>query len=113
MHVSSGGLSRDQQITVGPGYQTEFAAAVKSAVDMPVITVGQISNPLQAETILRTGQADMVALARPMLFNPRWVWHAAQELGQALPYPRQYERGHPARWGAGGLNAPGNVEPSK
>ena len=113
IHVSSGGLSPAQKITVGPGYQTPFAAAVKSAVDMPVITVGQISNPYQAETILQTGQADMVALARPMLFNPRWVWHAAHELGEPVRYPRQYERGHPARWGAGGINAPGNLVPDK
>jgi len=106
-------LSPAQQITVGPGYQTEFAAAVKQAVDVPVVTVGQISNPHQAETILRTGQADLVALARPMLFNPRWAWHAAQELGEDIAYPRQYERGHPARWGAGGINAPGNRVPGK
>jgi 2,4-dienoyl-CoA reductase-like NADH-dependent reductase (Old Yellow Enzyme family) len=113
IHVSSGGLSSAQQITVGPGYQTKFSAAVKAATDMPVITVGQISSPQQAETILRTGQADMVALARPMLYNPRWVWHAAQELGEQVPYPRQYERGHPARWGAEGVNAPGNLVPQK
>ena len=113
IHVSTGGLSPAQQITVGPGYQTEFAAAVKQAVDIPIVTVGQISNPHQAETILRTGQADLVALARPMLFNPRWVWHAAQELGEDVAYPRQYERGHPSRWGAGGINAPGNRVPGK
>ena len=113
IHVSSGGLSPAQKITIGPGYQTKFAAAVKAAVDMPVITVGQISNPHQAETILRTDQADMIALARPMLFNPRWAWHAAHELGEDVPYPRQYDRGHPGRWGAGGLNAPGNLVPKR
>ena len=113
MHVSSGGLSPDQRITVGPGYQTGFAAAVKAAVDMPVIAVGQISNPYQAETILRTGQADMVALARPVLFNPRWAWHAAHEFGEPITFPRQYERGHPNRWGGAGINAPGNVVPGK
>ena len=111
IHVSSGGLSPAQRITVGPGYQTTFAATIRAAVDMPVITVGQISNPYQAETILRTGQADMVALARPMLFNPRWAWHAAHEFGEPVAYPRQYERGHPDRWGAQGINAPGNVIP--
>lgn len=112
-HVSSGGLSPAQQITVGPGYQTGFAEAVKAAVDMPVIAVGQISEPRQAEAILRSGQADMVALARPMLFNPRWVWHAAHELGEPMAYPRQYERGHPDKWGASGVNAPGNRIPEK
>ena len=113
IHVSSGGLSPAQQITVGPGYQTGFAEAVKEAVDMPVIAVGQISDPRQAETILSSGQADMIALARPMLFNPRWAWHAAHELGEPMVYPRQYERGHPDRWGASGINAPGNRIPGK
>lgn len=109
--VSSGGLSPDQRIEIGPGYQTAFAATIKAAVDMPVIAVGQISDPLQAETILRTGQADMVALARPLLFNPHWPLRAAYELGAQVRYPRQYERGHPDRWGATGINAPGNVVP--
>jgi 2,4-dienoyl-CoA reductase-like NADH-dependent reductase (Old Yellow Enzyme family) len=113
MDVSSGGLSLDQRIETGPGYQTGFAAAVKEAVDMPVVAVGQISNPFQAETILRTGQADMVALARPMLFNPHWAWHAAYELGEPIAYPRQYERGDPGRWGARGINAPGNIVPGE
>ena len=113
IHVSSGGLSPAQQITVGPGYQTGFAEAVKAAVGMPVIAVGQIGDPRQAETILSSGQADMIALARPMLFNPRWAWHAAHELGAPMAYPRQYERGHPDRWGASGINAPGNRIPEK
>ena len=113
IHVSSGGLSPAQKITVGPGYQTGFAEAVKAAVDMPVIAVGQISEPHQAENILLSGQADMVAMARPMLFNPRWAWHAAQELGEPMAYPRQYERGRPDKWGASGINAPGNLIPEK
>lgn len=113
MDVSSGGLSPAQRIEVGPGYQTKFAATVREAVNMPIITVGQISNPFQAETILRTGQADMIALARPMLFNPRWAWHAAYDLGEPIDYPRQYERGDPSRWGARGINAPGNLVPDK
>lgn len=113
MHVSSGGLSPDQRIVVGPGYQTGFAAAVKAEVDMKVITVGQISEPYQAETILRTGQADLVALARPMLFNPHWAYQAAHAFGEEVAYPRQYERGHPDRWGARGINAPGNKDPNR
>jgi 2,4-dienoyl-CoA reductase-like NADH-dependent reductase (Old Yellow Enzyme family) len=108
VHISSGGLSPDQSIVDGPGYQTGFAAEVKRNVDIPVITVGQISEPRQAETILQTGQADMVALARPMLFNPRWTWHAAQELGDETFYPHQYRRGHPSRWGSRGANIVGN-----
>ena len=110
-HVSSGGLSSEQQISVGPGYQTAFAAAVKAAVRMPIIAVGQISSAIQAETILRTGQADMVALARVMLYNPRWAWQAAIELGDEVFYPRQYVRGHPTRWGTKGVTSPGNRIP--
>jgi 2,4-dienoyl-CoA reductase-like NADH-dependent reductase (Old Yellow Enzyme family) len=113
MHVSSGGLSPEQRIEVGPGYQTKFAATIREAVKMPIVTVGQISNAFQAETILRTGQADMIALARPMLFNPHWAWQAAYELGEPIGYPRQYERGDPGRWGARGINAPGNLVPDK
>ncbi|MGI9520688.1 MAG: NADH:flavin oxidoreductase/NADH oxidase [Hyphomicrobiaceae bacterium] len=117
VHISSGGLSPDQEIVDGPGYQTGFAAEVKRVVDIPVITVGQISEPRQAETILQTGQADMVALARPMLFNPRWTWHAALELGEETFYPHQYRRGHPSRWGSRGANIVGNYafenQPSK
>jgi len=107
-HVSSGGLSPDQKIVEGAGYQTGFAAEVKRNVDMKVITVGQISEPKQAETILQTGQADLVALARTMLFNPRWTWHAAHELGEETFYPHQYRRGHPSRWGSRGANIAGN-----
>jgi 2,4-dienoyl-CoA reductase-like NADH-dependent reductase (Old Yellow Enzyme family) len=64
-------MRADQKIDTGPGYQTGFAAAVKAEVSMAVVAVGEISEPLQAETILRTGQADAVALARPMLFVQR------------------------------------------
>ena len=106
--VSSGGLSPDQKIESGPGYQTGFAARIKSEVKMKVITVGQITEARQAETILRTGQADMIGLARIMLFNPRWPWQAAQELGADAIYAKQYERAHPSRWAIPGVSAPGN-----
>jgi len=89
VHISSGGLAADQKVVAGPGYQVGFAAAVKAAVNIPVVAVGQISEPIQAESILRAGQADMVALARAMLFNPRWPWHAAYELGEETFYPKQ------------------------
>ena len=80
---------------------------------MPVIAVGQINDPLYAEKILNEGKADMIALARPLIYNPKWVWHAAEKLGVKITYPRQYERGHPERWGASGINAPGNLIPKK
>ena len=92
IHVSSGGLSPQQQIPLGPGYQVELCAAITQASEMVTIAVGQIDDAKQAETIVRTGQADMVALARGMLFDPHWTWRAAQTLGAEAPHPRQYER---------------------
>lgn len=78
---------------------------------MTVITVGLITDSVQAETILATGQADMIGLARAMLDDPRWPWHAAHELGVELIYARQYERAHPSRRHGAGINAPGNAKP--
>jgi 2,4-dienoyl-CoA reductase-like NADH-dependent reductase (Old Yellow Enzyme family) len=109
--VSSGGLSDAQRIVVGRGYQVPFAQAIKQVVKMKVIAVGLITEPGQAETILATGQADMIGLGRAMLDDPRWPWHAAHALGTDLPYPRQYERAHPSRRLGAGINAPGNVNP--
>ncbi|MCB1493004.1 MAG: NADH:flavin oxidoreductase/NADH oxidase [Rhodobiaceae bacterium] len=96
VHVSSGGLDQRQQIVTGPGYQVAFAADLRRAADMPVMAVGEITTPRQAETIVRTGQADMVALARSMLWDPRWVWKAAVELGAELELPAPYARANPA-----------------
>jgi 2,4-dienoyl-CoA reductase-like NADH-dependent reductase (Old Yellow Enzyme family) len=109
--VSSAGLSEQQQITVGPGYQVPFAAAIKQAVRMKVVAVGLITEARQAETILMTGQADMIGLARAALYDPRWPWHAAHELNVKLDYPRQYERAQPAYKSSAGINAPGNTAP--
>lgn len=95
IHVSSGGLSPLQKIVVGPGYQVGFAAAVKDAVDIPVIAVGLITDPHQAEKVITEGSADLVALARAMLYNPRWPWHAAAELGAGVDAPPQYWRSAP------------------
>jgi len=95
IHVSSGGLSPQQKIPVGPGYQIEFAARIKAQTAMPVIGVGLITQAKQAETIVQTGQADMVALARTMLYDPRWPWHAAAELGASVSAPPQYWRSQP------------------
>jgi 2,4-dienoyl-CoA reductase-like NADH-dependent reductase (Old Yellow Enzyme family) len=95
IHVSSGGLSPQQKIPVGPGYQIEFAAKIKATTSMPTIGVGLITEPKQAETIVQTGQADMVALARAMLYDPRWPWHAAAELGATVSAPPQYWRSQP------------------
>jgi len=95
IHVSSGGLSPQQKISVGPNYQVPFAERIKQEVQMPVIAVGLITEPEQAEAIISTGQADMIALARGILYNPRWPWHAAAKLGAKVSAPKQYWRSEP------------------
>ena len=107
IHVSSGGTSPEQRIMAGPGYQVRFSAAVRDAVNMPTIAVGQINHARQAETILMSGQADMVALGRPLLYDPHWAWHAAAELGDEVPYVKQYARAHPSLQGIRGLAVAG------
>ncbi|EFF74471.1 oxidoreductase [Achromobacter piechaudii] len=93
--VSSGGVSSQQQIPVAPNYQVPFAAEIKRQVGMPTITVGLITEAQQAEDILAQGQADMVALARGILYDPRWPWHAAAQLGGQVAAPHQYWRSQP------------------
>lgn len=95
LHVSSGGMTADAEISGGPGYQVAFAAALKRETAMAVIAVGNIGSPAQAETIVRSGQADLVALGRGLLDDPRWAWHAAAALGAEAAYPPQYARSHP------------------
>ena len=95
IHVSSGGLDPRQQIPVGPSYQVPFAREVKRAVNMPVVAVGLITDFEQAEAIVGTGDADMVALARGILYDPRWPWHAAAQLGGKVKGPVQYLRSQP------------------
>lgn len=90
--VSSGGAVPGVSIPVGPGFQVEFAAAIRRETGMVTGTVGMISDAAQAETILRTGQADIVFLARELLRDPYWPRRAAQELGVKIKPPVQYER---------------------
>ena len=94
--VSSGGVSPSQKIQLGPGYQVPFAQAVKDATGLPTMAVGLITEPRQAEEIVSSGKADMVALARGMLYDPRWGWHAAAELGGQVAAPPQYWRSQPS-----------------
>ena len=96
IHVSSGGLSPLQQIVLGPNYQVPFAARIRKETQLPTIAVGMITEPEQAEAILAEGSADMVALARGMLFDPRWPWHAAAKLGAQVEAPPQYWRSAPS-----------------
>jgi 2,4-dienoyl-CoA reductase-like NADH-dependent reductase (Old Yellow Enzyme family) len=95
VHVSSGGVSPAQKIPLGPGYQVGLAARIKAAVGLPTIAVGLITEPQQAEAIVASGQADAVALARAMLYDPRWPWHAAAALGAQVQAPPQYWRSQP------------------
>jgi 2,4-dienoyl-CoA reductase-like NADH-dependent reductase (Old Yellow Enzyme family) len=95
IHVSTGGVSPLQRIPLGPGYQVPFAKAVKAQVEVPVIAVGLITEAEQAEAILQAGEADAVALARAMLYDPRWPWHAAAKLGARVFAPKQYWRSQP------------------
>ena len=92
---SGGGLDPRQALDVGPSYQVPFARRMKQEVAMPVIAVGLITEPEQAEGIVFSGDADAVALARGMLFDPRWPWHAAAKLGASVHAPKQYLRSQP------------------
>ncbi|NIF44935.1 NADH:flavin oxidoreductase/NADH oxidase [Burkholderia sp. Tr-862] len=93
--VSSGGVSPLQKIPLSPGYQVPFAQAVKRAVGMPTIAVGLINDPAHANRLIEAGDADLVAMARAMLYDPRWPWHAAAELGAQVSAPPQYWRSQP------------------
>jgi 2,4-dienoyl-CoA reductase-like NADH-dependent reductase (Old Yellow Enzyme family) len=93
--ASSGGLSPAQTIPTGPGYQVHLAQAIKAATGVTTIAVGLIDDAEQAETILASGQADLVALARGVLYDPRWAWHAAATLGAQVSAPPQYWRSIP------------------
>jgi 2,4-dienoyl-CoA reductase-like NADH-dependent reductase (Old Yellow Enzyme family) len=94
--ASSGGVSPLQKIPLGPGYQVPFAHAIKQATGVTTIAVGLITEARHAEDIVASGKADMVALARAMLYDPRWGWHAAAELGGAVEAPPQYWRSQPS-----------------
>lgn len=97
--VSSGGVA-PARIDPAPGLQVPLAAEVRAKAGLATQAVGMIFDPQQAEAIVSSGHADMVALARAFLDDPRWVWHAAAQLGVAdkLAYPPQYERGAPLLW---------------
>lgn len=90
--ASSGGAVPGVTIPLGPGYQTGFAEAIRREAGMATGAVGMIMEPTQAETILATGQADLVFLARAMLRDPYWARRAAKELGVKIKAPVQYER---------------------
>lgn len=91
--VSSGGTAANAEIPVGPGYQTQFAERVRREADIATGTVGMITEAVQAEHILRTGQADLILLARELLRDPYWPLHAAEDLREgSVAWPPQYVR---------------------
>ncbi|MEJ2164281.1 MAG: NADH:flavin oxidoreductase/NADH oxidase [Desulfobacterales bacterium] len=96
--VSSGGLDPRQKIPLGPGYQVPFSARIRAQAGITTWTVGMITKARQAEAVIAGGKADIVALARGMMFDPRWAWHAAEKLGVDTPYSKMYARCEPARW---------------
>ncbi|MGG5819539.1 NADH:flavin oxidoreductase/NADH oxidase [Falsiroseomonas sp. HW251] len=89
--VSTGGNSF-ASIPSGPGYQVRFASKVREAGAMPTMAVGLIREPAHAEAILAAGQADMIAIGRGFLNDPRWPWHAAEALGVSIEVPFPYSR---------------------
>jgi 2,4-dienoyl-CoA reductase-like NADH-dependent reductase (Old Yellow Enzyme family) len=93
--VSSGGLTPQQVIPLGPGYQTPFAERIRREAQISTGAVGMITDAVQAEHILRTGQADAVLLARELLREPYWPLQAAKELGDSTSWPAQYLRAAP------------------
>jgi 2,4-dienoyl-CoA reductase-like NADH-dependent reductase (Old Yellow Enzyme family) len=98
IHVTTGGVSPEQAIKLAPGYQVPYAQRVKAEVSLPTIAVGLITEPEQAEAIIGNGEADAVSLARAMLYDPRWPWHAAARLGARVTAPKQYWRSQPREY---------------
>jgi 2,4-dienoyl-CoA reductase-like NADH-dependent reductase (Old Yellow Enzyme family) len=100
--VSSGGVAAETRNPTAPGYNAPLAEKIRRESGIATRTVGLIATPKQAEAIVAEGKADMVALARAVLDDPHWGWHAAQALAAEVKRPPQYARATPAMWpGAG------------
>ena len=95
VQVSSGGASPQQKIAIGPGYQVPFARNIRKASGMATTAVGLITLPHQADYILPSGDADLIAVARALMYKPRWPWEAAAALGATMTASPQYWRGLP------------------
>ena len=104
--VSSGATVLHARIPVAPGFQVGFAEKVRKEAGIKTRAVGMIADADQAEQILASGKADMVAMARALLDNPRWVWHAAEHFGVKIEYPPQYARVHSSLWPGSKLARP-------
>jgi 2,4-dienoyl-CoA reductase-like NADH-dependent reductase (Old Yellow Enzyme family) len=95
LHVSSGGISPAQRIRPAPGYQVPYSRRIRAELGIPTIAVGLITAPELAEAIIANEEADAISLARALLYDPRWPWHAAARLGARVWAPRQYWRCSP------------------
>ena len=96
--ISSGGVTSDVRTPTTPGYNVPLAEKIKRETGIATSVVGLIATPKQAEEIVASGQADMIALGRAMLENPHWAWIAAKELGADVARPNQYLRVAPKLW---------------
>ncbi len=94
--VTTGGLDSRQKIPLAPGYQVAFGTRVRTEAGIPTFSVGLIDKPAQAEEIIASGKADVVVIGRGALFDPRWAWHAALELGAETAYAPKYKVCHPS-----------------
>ena len=97
LDVSTGGVVPTPPTKIYPGYQVKIAEQMKQACDLPVVTVGLITDPHQVEEILGEERADLVALGRELLRDPYWVLHTARDMEVEYPWPEQYRRGFQAR----------------
>ena len=96
MDTTTGGLDPRQAIPLAAGYQVEFGTRVRNEAGLTSMSVGLIADPHHAEEIISSGQADMIAIARGAVYDPRWAWHAAEALGVETEYAPKYRSGHPS-----------------
>jgi 2,4-dienoyl-CoA reductase-like NADH-dependent reductase (Old Yellow Enzyme family) len=98
--VTSGQLDPRQKIPFAPGLNVPFTKRVREEAGLTAMAVGMITRAQQAEEIVSSGGADLIAIARGVMDDPRWAWHAARELGAETDYPMNYQRCHPSVWKA-------------
>jgi 2,4-dienoyl-CoA reductase-like NADH-dependent reductase (Old Yellow Enzyme family) len=96
--ASSAGVVGHVKVPAALGYQVPLAAQIRKATGVTTRAVGLITDPLQAEQIVAGGQADLIALARAFIDDPRWGWHAADALGATAHFAQPYHRGRDAAW---------------
>ena len=94
--ASSGALDPAQKIPLSAGYQVQFAEKIRKEADIPTMAVGLIGSAKQAEEIVASGQADLIAMARGAMWDPRFAWHAAEELGAEAQYAPRTMPCHPS-----------------